>query len=380
MIGQSRTNASRSREEYRKPEHMKSTARKNGAPHPPEDWSKGLFRTTIAGMGHTLTDAFANLEQAKSVERVSRHPYRNLLGARFTLAPEEGQGYWDLTQIGNDVYVVVGNFTYKDPRVEFIPGDGLVQFYFTVSGDLTLAVSQTEALRLNRPSLLVYGQPKGMDMSEWTMPNVQTRVVAISLRPQFLISNFCGSSLEAPLQLQSVASGTAGKFQYCQLPLNSQLFELATKLITNPHVGILALVYTEAVALELLCSAIGSFQFLSSLPTLRSSQRELRCLQVARGVLLKQLAPPPTIRQVARAAGMSETILKRGFKAAFGETIFDFSVRCRMQRALTLLRDGRAQVAQVAAAVGYGHQTSFATAFRRHFGIRPKDVRRHSLP
>jgi len=28
---------------------------------------------------------------------------------------------------------------------------------------------------------------------------------------------------------------------------------------------------------------------------------------------------------------MNETALKRGFKAVFGETLFDFSVRCRMQ-------------------------------------------------
>jgi AraC-like DNA-binding protein len=333
----------------------------------------------IAGAGHTLVDAFANLEHASSVERVSRHPCRNLLGARIALALEEGQGYWDFTQIGNDVYVVIGNFAYKDPRLEFIPGDGLVQFYFTLSGDLTLAVSRTEPLRLNRPSLLVYSQPKGMDMSEWTAPSAQERIVAISLRPQFLIDNFCGSSVEAPPQFQSFVSGTPGQFEYYQLPLNSQMFELATKLVTNPYAGILALVYTEAVALELLCAAIGSFQSLASLPTQQFSQRELRCLHLARGVLMKQLAPAPTIHDVARAAGMSETTLKRGFKAVFGETIFDFSVRCRMQHALTLLREERAPVARVAAAVGYSHQTSFATAFRRHFGIRPKDVRGNSL-
>ncbi len=29
--------------------------------------------------------------------------------------------------------------------------------------------------------------------------------------------------------------------------------------------------------------------------------------------------------------------------------------------------------------LGHSHQTSFATAFRRHFGLRPKDVRRGKL-
>ena len=91
---------------------------------------------------------------------------------------------------------------------------------------------------------------------------------------------------------------------------------------------------------------------------------------------MTQLAPAPTIRQVARVAGMNETTLKRGFKAVYGETVSDFSVRCRMQHALTLLRDQQVSVKRVAAACGYRHQTSFATAFGQHFGLRPSDLRK----
>ena len=46
-----------------------------------------------------------------------------------------------------------------------------------------------------------------------------------------------------------------------------------------------------------------------------------------------------------------------------------------MQHALALLRENQLPVARVAEAVGYSHQTSFATAFRRHFGLSPKDAR-----
>jgi AraC-like DNA-binding protein len=46
-----------------------------------------------------------------------------------------------------------------------------------------------------------------------------------------------------------------------------------------------------------------------------------------------------------------------------------------MQHALHLLRDKRIRISKVAAAVGYQHQGTFASAFKTHFGIRPKDVR-----
>jgi AraC-like DNA-binding protein len=340
------------------------------------DRNKGLFRAVLAGPGHTLADAFANLERAPRVERVSRHPRRDLLGARVALAPEEGKGYWEFTRIRDEIFVVIENFAYKDPRVELVPGDGLIQFNFRLSGDLTMAVSHTEPLRINRPALLVWNQPQGFDVSEWTAPSAHERCVAISVRPEFLIDHFLPSIVDVPAQLQAFVAGNGGKINYCQLPLTAQMFELATNLVDNPFTGVLALVYTEALALQLLCCAVAGFSSLSSAPNEQYTQRELRCLYAARDYVMRQLAPAPTIRQVARAAGMNETTLKRGFKAIFGETSFEFSVRCRMQHALTLLRDHRLPVARVADSCGYRHQTSFATAFLRHFDMRPKDVRR----
>jgi AraC family transcriptional regulator, transcriptional activator of the genes for pyochelin and ferripyochelin receptors len=335
----------------------------------------GLFRTILAGSGHTLADAFAKLEQAPEVERMTRHPKRGLLGARVTLPPDEGEGYWDLTRIRDDIYVVVANFTYKDPRVEVVPGDGLVQFNFKLSGDMSLAVSRTEPLRWNRPSLLVWAQPTGIDISEWTAPSARERFIIISIRPEFLAEHFLASA-DAPQQLQAFVTNKREQIIYTQRPLTSQTFDVTTRLINNPFSGTLGLIYTEALALELLCCAVKSFGALSGAPTEEYTERELKCLHMARNILMKQLAPPPTITQLARAVGMAKSTLTKGFKAVFGETILDFSLSCRMRRAMTLMRDECWSVAKASEAAGYAHPTSFTTAFRRHFGMRPIEVRR----
>jgi AraC-like DNA-binding protein len=341
--------------------------------------SEGLLRTAITGAGCSLSDAFANLGSAPNLERVSRHPHRKLIGGRVLLKPEEGKGYWDLTQIGDSVYVIIGNFTYRHPRVELMPGDGLLQLYFKLTGDLTLAISRTESLRLNRPSLLIYRQPQGIDVDERTEPSAHERGVAITVRPEYLLANFFGPSLSGYRQLEEFLARATTQVQYIQLPLTAEMYALAEKLVKNPHDGILGLVYTEAVTLELLCSAIASFDTLSAMPAEHYTHRELKCLARARDLIMRQFSPVPTIKQIAREAGMNETTLKRSFKAVYGETIFDFSVRCRMQHALTLLRDHRMPIVRVAEAAGYRHQSSFATAFGRHFGSRPKDVRK-TLP
>jgi AraC-like DNA-binding protein len=338
--------------------------------------SDGLCRTLLAGPGRSLEDVFTNLERAPLIERVLHHPKREVLGARVTLTPEEGNGYWEFTRIRDDIRVVVWSFAYKNPRFELVPGDGWIQFCFRVTGDLTLAVSRVAPVRFNRPSLLVWAQSRGVEIPEWTAPSSRERMVAISVRPDFLIEHFVSSVADMPPQLQSFVSNPTGKLNYFQLPMTAQMFDIATKLIDNPFKGALALVHTEALTLELLCAAVGSFCSPPGSATDEYTERELRCLESARDKLMRQLAPAPTIQKLARSIGMAETAMTKGFKAVYGETILDFSLHCRMQCALTLLRDRHWSVDRVSGAVGYSHSTSFATAFRRHFGVRPIDVRR----
>jgi AraC-like DNA-binding protein len=231
-------------------------------------------------------------------------------------------------------------------------------------------------VRFNQPSLLVWSQPKGIDISEWTAPSAHERNVAISIRPEFLVEHFLDSFAAIPERLQAFVSGARTKIDYCQMPLSANMFEAVSRLIDNPFAGARALVYTEAVTLELLCTAIEMFCSLSASPSEEYTDRELKCLHSARQILMRQLSPAPTMRQLSRNVGMTETMLRNGFKSVYGETILNFSLRCRMQHALMVLRDRRWSVGRTAEAVGYAHPTSFTTAFRRHFNMRPIDVRR----
>src|SRR5262249_13782799 len=150
----------------------------------------------------------------------------------------------------------------------------------------TVAVSRTEPLRLNHPSLLVYTQPPGGDAKEWTAPSARERCVAITLRTKFLTDHFLTSIVDTPPQLQALLAGTPGQFQYFQLPLSARAFELANRLVDNQYTGILSLIHTEAVTLELLCAAVAGFASLPSMSNEEYSERDLRCLHAARAFLL----------------------------------------------------------------------------------------------
>lgn len=51
-----------------------------------------------------------------------------------------------------------------------------------------------------------------------------------------------------------------------------------------------------------------------------------------------------------------------------------------MHHAMRLLRDGHMRIGRVAEAVGYTHQTTFASAFKQYFGYRPKEICKLPIP
>jgi AraC-like DNA-binding protein len=339
----------------------------------------GLYRTTLAGPGRSLVDAFMSLEHSPQVDRVLRHAGRDLLSARVTLRPEEGAGYWELTRIRNDLYVILSDFSYTRARFEFVPGDGLVQFNFKLSGDLTYAVGDPGPLRFTRPALHMWRQPTGIDMQEWTAPSSHERMVTISARPQFLQSYLQAADSRPacsnmPSRLRAFVSEPSGRVDFCQLALTAPMVGILTQLLENPYQGVLYLTYQEALIYQLLCVAVAELAVPTE-PATPYSQRELCSLAAARKLLAEQFTPAPSLQRLARSVGLSERALTRAFKAVYGETVFDFGLRCRMQRAMSLLQDRRWSVDRVSDAVGYAHPTSFATAFRRHFGLRPIDVK-----
>lgn len=277
--------------------------------------ASGLFRGTFAGRGRSLTETFNSIEHHTDVQRLSRHGRRNLFGARIPLGPDEGVGHWEFTRIGSGVYVVIGNLAYHSKRLEVVPGDDLVEFYFKLSGDLTMNLQGDSPLRINRPSLLVYQQPRGVDIEEWLTATAQERCVAIYLERSYLIDEFFPSKGDMPAVLESFVMNQVAQIQYRQVPLSAQMFELATRLIDNPYTGSLGLIYTEALTFELLCLALSSLEAVESVQSFeRYSARDVKGLHTARRVLMTELSPPPTICQLARAVGVNETTLKKDLR------------------------------------------------------------------
>ncbi|MGV9711093.1 AraC family transcriptional regulator [Gordonia sp. NPDC003424] len=81
------------------------------------------------------------------------------------------------------------------------------------------------------------------------------------------------------------------------------------------------------------------------------------------------------VQTLAATAGMSRTVFCARFAALLHQSPMRYVMSIRVQRARTLLRDGDLTVAAVAARLGYGSESAFATAFKREAGCSPGSVR-----
>ena len=98
---------------------------------------------------------------------------------------------------------------------------------------------------------------------------------------------------------------------------------------------------------------------------------EQRRLIEARDYLIQDLTTPPTIADLSKFSGINQLKLKRDFKQMFGQTIYGYYLSRRMQAARDLLQTQ--SVTETAMILGYSNVSHFSTAFRKEFGLLPRD-------
>jgi len=83
-----------------------------------------------------------------------------------------------------------------------------------------------------------------------------------------------------------------------------------------------------------------------------------------------------TVPELARAAGISRSVLTERFGRLVGQSPIEYLKIWRLHLAGSMLRDGERKLREIAEAVGYESESAFSKAFRRTFGASPGSWRR----
>jgi len=87
-----------------------------------------------------------------------------------------------------------------------------------------------------------------------------------------------------------------------------------------------------------------------------------------------------TVQSLAAKVAMSRSAFASRFMRLVGEPPLSYVTRWRMQKAASMLRDGKQTLAEVAAQVGYDSEAAFSKAFKRAVGSAPGAYRRALKP
>src|SRR2546423_14466398 len=114
----------------------------------------------------------------------------------------------------------------------------------------------------------------------------------------------------------------------------------------------------------------------------RVTPEELAHLRRARDLMDREYARPLDVPAMARAALMSPAHFSRQFRAAYGETPYNYLMTRRIERAKTLLRRGDLSVTDVCMAVGATSLGSFSPPLTELVGGSPSAyrARHHAAP
>jgi AraC-like DNA-binding protein len=163
---------------------------------------------------------------------------------------------------------------------------------------------------------------------------------------------------------------------YSRAGTNTPAMEVALQQILNcPYQEMMKRMYLESKVLELMVLLVeedvaarqGKHDTFSLKPD------DVERIHYAKEILLRNLDHPPSLMDLSRQVGLNDCTLKRGFRLVFGTTVFSYLHHHRLEQARKLLVTGETSISQAARSVGFASRSYFATAFRKKFGINPKE-------
>lgn len=158
--------------------------------------------------------------------------------------------------------------------------------------------------------------------------------------------------------------------------LSPQILQIVVDIQTCKYHSLLKKIYLESKIRELLVVFISQNQKLEIEQTgKRWSKADIEKLYAARELVAKNIGSPYSIVELSKQVGLNDFKLKKGFKELFGTTIFGYINELRMAEAKLLLIDPAHSIADIAYRVGFKNPQHFTAAFKKQYGILPKDIR-----
>jgi len=322
-----------------------------------------------------MTITFQDGELRQLLEEHSQHTQPELLAQvqdrTLTYPTWLGQGYKRDIELPCGIQLTLHQYRLSQDLVQMLSEGPSNCFEFAFNLKTRSQIYQGKVLS-DRQAYVLGPQQQGERWQEFAEQDYLA--IDIHLDPELLLSLVTSDGSTLPESLEQLLSRQSKSPCLDLIDVTPAMQAALWQILQCPYQGLTRSLYLEAKSIELIALYLDSAQPQSS-PKSPISRDDRDRLQFAREILLQRLADPPSLVELARLAGLNDYKLKAGFRQVFGTTVFGYLRQQRLEKARQLLQAQEISVIEAAAAVGYSSQGHFASAFRKQFGINPKDLR-----
>ncbi|MCD7972467.1 MAG: AraC family transcriptional regulator [Candidatus Azobacteroides sp.] len=154
------------------------------------------------------------------------------------------------------------------------------------------------------------------------------------------------------------------------------LQKIVNEILTESVNETFQLFFLRVKAEELICRLLMELEKRDEKHLYALNSQDIQTIYQVKEHILAYPGSPPKIKDLATLAHMSPTKLKRLFKQIFGDSIFSYYQKFRMQEAARLLKEEKLSVSEVGYQLGFTNLSHFSRVFKEHLGMKPKQYSR----
>ncbi len=207
--------------------------------------------------------------------------------------------------------------------------------------------------------------------------NRPVQIMHIHISPKRLYDMVCDDLEAMPLTFRHVLTGNSDDSYLSKSIMPPIIRSIAHEIFNDGFHGLPKKLFLESKALEILTRRLG--QLIASHDTCHSinglNLNETERIRNAREWLIRDLSSPPSLRDLENRFCLNRNKLQTGFHILYGNSVFGHLREHKMQTAHFLLGKADMNVSQVARSVGYENVSQFTKAFKKRFGVLPKQHR-----
>ena len=161
------------------------------------------------------------------------------------------------------------------------------------------------------------------------------------------------------------------------LVIHPGLQQAIQSIIHCPYSGSLKKLFLLSKSIEILVLQAEAYdRYLKQKQSYKKMPGEIDRLVHAREFMEKHMSAPPTLSELSREIGLNEYKLKRGFKALYGCTVFNYLSGFRLEKAQYELQHSEKTIAEISTELGYSSSQHFSNAYKKKFGVSPSQCRK----